>query len=57
MVVIGPTPRHAEVLSGPLAQVGSGGNLVNDGDFGRFDGVRGHPGCLVALIPKFTSLL
>jgi toxin-antitoxin system PIN domain toxin len=30
-IVIGPTPRHAEVLAGLLAQAGSGGNLVNDG--------------------------
>ena len=29
-MVVGPTPRHADVLSGPLAQVGTGGNLVND---------------------------
>lgn len=29
-VIIGPTPRHADVLSGLLAQVGTGGNLVND---------------------------
>ena len=30
-VPIGPTPRHADVLSGLLVRVGSGGNLVNDG--------------------------
>jgi toxin-antitoxin system PIN domain toxin len=29
-VVVGPTPRHADVLSGLLARVGTGGNLVND---------------------------
>jgi toxin-antitoxin system PIN domain toxin len=29
-VVISPTPRHGDVLSGLLAKVGSGGNLVND---------------------------
>ncbi|WP_102141116.1 type II toxin-antitoxin system VapC family toxin [Mycobacterium hubeiense] len=30
-VVVGPTPRHADVLSGLLDRVGTGGNLVNDG--------------------------
>jgi len=30
-VPVGPTPRHADVLAGLLARVGSGGNLVNDG--------------------------
>ncbi len=29
-VLVAPTARHAEVLSNLLAQVGSGGNLVND---------------------------
>ncbi|AGB26787.1 putative nucleic acid-binding protein, contains PIN domain (plasmid) [Mycobacterium sp. JS623] len=29
-VVIGPTPRHPQLLSGLLAHVGTGGNLVND---------------------------
>ncbi len=29
-VMIGPTPRHADILSGLLARVGTGGNLVND---------------------------
>ncbi|MBP1823161.1 type II toxin-antitoxin system VapC family toxin [Mycobacterium sp. OAE908] len=29
-VVIGPTPRHSELLSGLLSHVGTGGNLVND---------------------------
>jgi toxin-antitoxin system PIN domain toxin len=29
-VMVGPTPRHADVLSGLLARVGTGGNLVND---------------------------
>ncbi len=29
-VVVGPTSRHADVLSGLLARVGTGGNLVND---------------------------
>jgi uncharacterized protein len=29
-VTVNPTPRHAEVLSRLLAQVGTGGNLVND---------------------------
>ncbi len=29
-VLVSPTARHAEVLSGMLAQVGTGGNLVND---------------------------
>lgn len=29
-VVIGPTPRHVDVLAGLLARVGAGGNLVND---------------------------
>lgn len=30
-VAIGPTPRHADILSGLLAPLGTGGNLVNDG--------------------------
>lgn len=30
-VLVGPTARHADVLSGLLVQVGTGGNLVNDG--------------------------
>lgn len=29
-VVIGPTPRHAELLGALLSRVGTGGNLVND---------------------------
>ena len=29
-VVVGPTPRHAHVLSELLDRVGTGGNLVND---------------------------
>ncbi|WP_343599748.1 type II toxin-antitoxin system VapC family toxin [Mycobacterium sp.] len=29
-VVVSPTPRHADALSGLLATVGTGGNLVND---------------------------
>ena len=29
-VVVGATPRHADVLAGLLAQLGAGGNLVND---------------------------
>jgi uncharacterized protein len=29
-VVLSPTPRHADILSGLLTQVGTGGNLVND---------------------------
>lgn len=29
-VIIGPTPRHGDVLSGLLARVGTRGNLVND---------------------------
>jgi toxin-antitoxin system PIN domain toxin len=29
-VIVGPTPRHADVLSGLVDQVGTGGNLVND---------------------------
>jgi predicted nucleic acid-binding protein len=29
-VVVNPTPRHADVLSGLLSSVGAGGNLVND---------------------------
>jgi toxin-antitoxin system PIN domain toxin len=29
-VVISPTPRHPELLSGLLSRVGTGGNLVND---------------------------
>jgi uncharacterized protein len=29
-VVVGPTARHADVLSGLLSRVGAGGNLVND---------------------------
>lgn len=29
-LVVGSTPRHADVFSGLLAQVGTGGNLVND---------------------------
>jgi uncharacterized protein len=29
-VVVTPTPRHGDVLTGLLAQVGAGGNLVND---------------------------
>ena len=29
-VVVSPTPRHVDVLSGLLAKVGTGGNLVND---------------------------
>jgi uncharacterized protein len=29
-VMINPTPRHADVLAGMLAKVGTGGNLVND---------------------------
>jgi toxin-antitoxin system PIN domain toxin len=28
--LLNPTARHAEVLTGMLAQVGTGGNLVND---------------------------
>lgn len=28
--IVVPTPRHADVLSGLLSRVGSGGNLVND---------------------------
>lgn len=28
--VVGPTPRHADVLAGLLTGVGTGGNLVND---------------------------
>ncbi|MCB1291382.1 type II toxin-antitoxin system VapC family toxin [Mycolicibacterium sp.] len=30
-VVVGPTARHADVLGGLLAGVGTGGNLVSDG--------------------------
>ena len=30
-VLIGPTPRHVDVLDRLLASVGTGGNLVNDG--------------------------
>lgn len=29
-VVVDPTPRHADILSRLLAQVGAGGNVVND---------------------------
>jgi uncharacterized protein len=29
-VVVGPTPRHVDVLSKLLAKVGTGGNLVSD---------------------------
>jgi uncharacterized protein len=29
-VMVGPTPRHADILSRLLGQVGTGGNLVND---------------------------
>lgn len=29
-IVLNPTARHADVLSGLLAETGSGGNLVND---------------------------
>jgi toxin-antitoxin system PIN domain toxin len=29
-VIVTPTPRHGDVLSGLLSQVGAGGNLVND---------------------------
>lgn len=29
-VVVNPTPRHADVLTGLLSRVGAGGNLVND---------------------------
>lgn len=29
-MVVGPTARHADILSGLLAEVGAGGNLVND---------------------------
>lgn len=29
-VLVNPTARHAQILSGMLAQVGAGGNLVND---------------------------
>ncbi len=29
-VVVGPSPRHADVLAALLARVGTGGNLVND---------------------------
>lgn len=29
-VVVNPTPRHADILTGLLARVGAGGNLVND---------------------------
>lgn len=28
--LVGPTPRHAQVLGGLLQRVGTGGNLVND---------------------------
>lgn len=28
--LVGPTPRHADILADLLAQVGAGGNLVND---------------------------
>jgi toxin-antitoxin system PIN domain toxin len=28
--LVNPTARHAEILTGMLAQVGTGGNLVND---------------------------
>jgi predicted nucleic acid-binding protein len=30
-VLVGPTPRHVDVLRGLLDNVGAGGNLVNDG--------------------------
>lgn len=30
-VAVGPTARHADILSGLLNPVGTGGNLVNDG--------------------------
>lgn len=30
-VPVGPTPRHADVLTSLLETVGTGGNLVNDG--------------------------
>lgn len=29
-VLVNPTARHAQILTGMLAQVGAGGNLVND---------------------------
>lgn len=29
-VMVSPTPRHGDVLSGLLSRVGAGGNLVND---------------------------
>jgi toxin-antitoxin system PIN domain toxin len=29
-VMVGPTPRHADILSRLLGRVGTGGNLVND---------------------------
>lgn len=29
-VLVGPTARHADILTGLLTQVGTGGNLVND---------------------------
>jgi toxin-antitoxin system PIN domain toxin len=29
-VLVNPTPRHADILTGLLEQVGTGGNLVND---------------------------
>jgi len=30
-VLVGPTPRHVDVLGGLLDRIGTGGNLVNDG--------------------------
>ena len=29
-ILVGPTPRHLELLTGLLSDVGTGGNLVND---------------------------
>ncbi len=29
-VIVGPTPRHVDVLAGLLAETGTAGNLVND---------------------------
>lgn len=29
-ILVGPTPRHVDVLAGLLAETGTAGNLVND---------------------------
>lgn len=51
-VVLSPTPRHADVLSRFLYQVGTGGNLVNDAHLAAL--AMEHRGVIVSYDSDFS---